>query len=94
MGFLYLRLLCVACKSSIVSQTKINVHNNTCGNGCDLTAECWLRYGPGESILLFAGSVKMFMMFAPCGDRGCLHNLPCLILLRFRPYFIFNAMKV
>ena len=36
--------------------------------GVHLTEECWLRYGPGEIILLFAGRVKMVMMFAPCGD--------------------------
>ena len=49
--------------------------------GVHLTEECWLRYGPGEIILLFAGSVKMVMMFAPCGDRGRQRHLACLILL-------------
>ena len=46
----------------------------------------------------FTGSVKMVMMFAPCGDRGRPHHLLCLILLYFNfgldlIYFIFDAMK-
>ena len=58
------------CKSSIVSQAKVNLHNNSCGNGCHLTEECWLRYGPGEIILLFAGSVKIVMMCATYVETG------------------------
>ena len=44
----------------------------------------------------FTGSVKIVMMFAPCGDRGRPHHLLCLILLYFGLdliYFIFDAMK-
>ena len=59
MGLLYLRLLCVARKSSTVSQVNVNLHNICCGNGCHLTEECWLRCGLGEILLLFTGSVKM-----------------------------------
>ena len=83
--------------SSIVSQVKVNLHNICCGNGCHLTEVCWLRlWSRGNSN--FTGSVKMVMMFAPCGDKGRPHHLLCLILLYFNfglnlIYFIFAAMK-
>ena len=46
----------------------------------------------------FTGSVKMVMMFTPCGDRGRPHHLLCLILLYFNfdlnlIYFIFDDPK-
>ena len=75
MGFL--RLRCVACESNIVSQAKVNLNDICWGSGCHLTEECWLICGPGEILLLFTGSVKMVMMFAPCGDRGRPHHVLC-----------------
>ena len=56
-----------------------------------MLAEIWSR----GIILLFAGSVKRVMMFAPCGDRGRPHHLLRLILQYFKCGLdLIYAMKV